>query len=115
MPVDPHPNQPTEARIAALNLQNVPDDKDGAVRGRVLGERKQCLVDKIIALSTLVTFISWPYLILGLVIASALLSLLVLPRSRTATGGGTFRDGRRFVAESCTSAYGSLHNHSVKH
>ena len=62
-------------RYECLNVGNKPD-QDGIVRGRVLPEgARQSTVNRIVALSTMILFMSWPYFMLCLFIASARPSL----------------------------------------
>jgi asparagine N-glycosylation enzyme membrane subunit Stt3 len=63
-------------RVAALNLNNAPD-KSGIIRGSILAPgQKQKRINHMVALSTLVLFISWPYFIFFLLVLSALFSYI---------------------------------------
>ena len=54
-----------------LNVSNTPD-ADGCVRGRVLPEgASQTACSKLVALVTMCTFVSWPYLMFWLCVAGA--------------------------------------------
>lgn len=60
----------TEERASVLNIENKPD-KDGCVRGAVLGAgQAQSFISKVVAVVTLYTFIAWPYIMLALTCAS---------------------------------------------
>jgi hypothetical protein len=58
-------------QISCLNVEAIPDN-DGCVRGAVLGpDQKQSAGSKVFAIVSLLVFVSWPYFMFFLAIASA--------------------------------------------